>query len=119
MQKEKEKKPSQSAGAEEHVGQGCLVTGTGMQVSTSAYPYRRFKLTHDGKVVSRGLPSELRGREKKRAHRQGKTRIFQSEEAEVTARSRYRVLWCARACWTSKQASWVKGPLMPSKGVWS
>lgn len=35
-----------------------------MQVSTHAYPDRRFKLTHKMKIVARGLPSGHSGRER-------------------------------------------------------
>lgn len=64
IQQEKEESP-QCSREDDHVCRGCFVTGTGMQVSSSAYPYRRFKLTHEVKIVTRGLPSGHRRRERK------------------------------------------------------
>lgn len=64
--KRKRKKPSRCSREDDYVGKGWSVTVTGMQESPSAYPYRRFRLTHEVKVVTRGLPSGHRRRERKR-----------------------------------------------------
>lgn len=56
---------------------------------TSAYPCRRFKLTHELKVVSRGLPSEHK-RVKKWTHCQGrKQEYLKMWRRKVPARSRH------------------------------
>lgn len=56
------------------------MTGTGKQGSSSAYPYRRAKLTHEVKIVTRGLPSGTGG-EKEKGSLSEKTRAFKSEVA--------------------------------------
>lgn len=64
MQKEKERSP-QCSREDDHVCKGCFVTSTGMQVSSNAYPYRRFKLAQEVKIVTRVLPSGHRRKERK------------------------------------------------------